>query len=64
MREVEIRHSLRNLIELCNPDLETDFDLDVSEALLEVTLEGKLKIVFDNGKLYFQNSDIYQNDDK
>ena len=52
----EIRHCLRNLIELCNPQLETDFDLEVSESLLDVAMEGGLKIIFDNGTIYFQQS--------
>ncbi len=53
----EIRHCLRNLIELCNPQLETDFDLEVSEALLDVAMEGGLKIIYDNGVISFQQSE-------
>ena len=64
MSQTEIRHCLRNLIELCNPELETDFDLDIAEGLLDVALEGKLKIIFDNGQLLFQNSDFCENTDK
>ena len=64
MSQSEIRGCLRNLIELCNPQLESYFDFDVSEALIDVALEGRLKIIFDNGQLYFQNSDIMTNADK
>lgn len=53
----EIRHCLRNLIELCNPQLETNFDFEVSESLLDVAMEGGLKIIYDNGVISFQKSE-------
>lgn len=56
----EIRHCLRNLIELCNPKHGTEFDLELAEGLLDVAMEGRLKIIFDNGAIYFQQSEVNQ----
>ena len=64
MSQTEIRHCLRNLIELCNPHLETCFDNEVSESLLEFVMEGKLRMIYDNGILGFQNAEICEYSDK
>ena len=64
MTNEELRHCLRNLVELCNPHLETYFDNEVSEALLEVVMEGKLRMIYDNGTLGFQDAEICENTGK
>lgn len=51
----EVRHCLRNLTELCNLDTEAP---DVIEALLDRVMDGTLRIIYDTGDVFFQNSEV------
>ena len=56
----EIRHCLRNLTELCNLDNDTP---DIIEAMLDVVMEGRLKLIYDKGEVFFQSSEFKENED-
>lgn len=51
----EVRHCLRNLTELCNLDTAGE-SIEVTEALLNLVMDGTLKLIYDTGEVFFQNS--------
>lgn len=53
----EVRHCLRNLTELCN--LETaGKDSEITEALLDFVMDGKLRLIYDKGEVLFQSPEV------
>lgn len=53
----EVRHCLRNLIELCNLDTAGE-STEVTEGLLDLVMDGTLRLLYDKGDVLFQNSEV------
>ena len=52
----EMRHALRNVIELANLQNDSPFDLELMEALLDKVMDGTLCLLYNNQEILFKNS--------